>query len=317
MAYVYFGAQIPIVAMNGDWTAQNQWYSTMYTDNGKYSAQSPGAPLGRLPNATDIIELLQSPTTNLPSNWLGDVRGTSNVSPYPTITGGTWAGLINGYGLNISGGVFNCPVTVNYLTINGNATFNQTVKGTTIFTITSAFTNTIAIGSPSSVLDIGGGIITSDISTSVTGAYSISIRGNATFTNPAPWIFGKQTGIIKPARFSIFGNQTLNRDITVYGTSSYTYGLTVSGFTGTINGTIMLLPCAGSAYTNSSFLGVNTGTYSPPTTVTIPVKLSGNDTLLPMATYPKDYGFKGNANFVPTVRLSGLPPGTDILGVLI
>ena len=315
MASVYFGARVPLYAMNGNWTDVTQWYLTMETYNGKYSPNTPGEPLGRLPTNADYIELLQSVTANFPSNWLGDVRGTSNVSPFPTIYGGTW-NIIAGYGLIIKGGTFTGIVNVGNLTIDGNATFNTPVSSGAQLYITANFTNTISIGTASYILSIYGGTITSDISTSVTGVKYISVGGNAIFTNPAPWIFGKQTVPIKDAMLIISGNLTINRDITIYSTPNL-YGFTAQDFLGTITGNIVILPCAGYTYTKSRFQGVNTGTYAPPTTVTIPVTTSGNDTLLPMATYPKDYGFKAAANFSPTVRLSGLPVETDVLGVLI
>ena len=132
MAIVYFGANIPLSTMNGNWSDITQWYSFFGT--GGKGAQ-PAVYLNRFPNpATDTVQMIQEVKSN----------GGTYTGTYPSgsWTYGSYAGPIIYANLNDPNCTWSGTMTSGFSIQQGTVTGNLSgVSGLNIYGGT--FTNTV------------------------------------------------------------------------------------------------------------------------------------------------------------------------------
>lgn len=265
-------------------------------------------------------------TVNSTNNSISCNQFSYTSGTLTNITGITSASLITLTGFTSSANlVAVSTMTITNCNLSGNISFSNITTGYLIIKQNST--------------------IAADISTSATNCARFKIF-SGTFTNSAPWVFGRtnyaalvnigcevtQT-ITSTYPYYVYSysleSLTTSKDITVYtaaaaGTCSLNYPTNYGGqpgstfspsLYGTFTGLITFLPTTGQSIGQVQIAG---GSYYP--TKTISATLNGSVYNIAYSDLPYDWGFVSPYRFgvfSPTVYVSGLPSGIDVLSTLV
>jgi hypothetical protein len=278
----------------------------------------------------------------------GTVNGTLGTSGAIFINGGTVNSTNNSISCNqfsyTSGTLTNITgiTSASLITLTGFTSSANLVSGGTMTITNCNLSGSISFSNISNAYLIiqKNSTIAADISTSVSNCAKFKIS-SGTFTNSSPWIFGTSsfaaTVNIGCEVFSNYSNGvysytfeslTISKDITIYTNSTKTNyinspqnfgGAAGSVFSpslyGTFIGLINFLPTTGGTV---GYITVGGGSNYP--TKTISATLNGSNYNISYLDLPYDWGFVSPYRFgvfSPTVYVSGLPSGIDVLSTLV
>lgn len=317
---------------DGNWNNTSNWFSSLFS----FACcgcppESPGTPLGRLPNAsTDLVYVTCSgggAQCVISTGPTGGYSGPISCLPPPAlpynpgsnfnIQTGLYFNTINFSNSSdavISGGTFAaaCSLTINKLS---NSVFNGSV-------------NASVVNGTTNCLFASGATIFSSTINGCTFSNSSGIKGTVANSNFAASVFTSGVSGFTAISFSssnpitITGGTlsitagTVNSFLYNYGTVNIASGLFNSiTFINEASGAIFNI--SGGTFLNSRFLNtagakfaISGGVWAPIANVTI----NTTTNVLNYNTFPLDPGFAIGATILPTYTLSNLLPNIDILG---